>query len=39
VHQLFVPGRVGSPIDVAIDSIGVAVGILLWRRYRAASAA
>ena len=39
VHQLFVPGRVGSPLDVAIDSIGVAVGILLWRRYRAASAA
>ena len=39
VHQLFVPGRVGSPIDVAIDSVGVAVGILLWRRYRAASAA
>ena len=39
VHQLFVPGRVGSPIDVAIDAIGVAVGILLWRRYRPASAA
>ena len=39
VHQLFVPGRVGSPIDVAIDSAGVAVGILLWRRYRPASAA
>src|SRR6185503_1615528 len=38
VHQLFVRGRVGSPIDVAIDSVGVAVGILLWRRYRAASA-
>lgn len=39
VHQFFVPGRVGSPMDVAIDSIGVAVGMLLWRRYRAASAA
>ena len=34
VHQLFVPGRVGSPLDVAIDSVGVAVGVLLWRRYR-----
>jgi len=33
VHQLFVPGRHGSPLDVAIDSAGVAVGILLWRRY------
>ena len=33
VHQLFVPGRVGSPIDVAIDSAGVAIGVLLWRRY------
>ncbi len=34
VHQVFVPGRVGSPLDVAIDSVGVAVGVLLWRRYR-----
>jgi VanZ family protein len=33
VHQIFVPGRVGSPLDVAIDSVGVAVGVLLWRRY------
>ena len=33
VHQTFVPGRVGSPLDVAIDSVGVAVGVLLWRRY------
>ena len=33
VHQLFVPGRVGSPLDVAIDSVGVAAGVLLWRRY------
>ena len=32
LHQHFVAGRVGSPIDVAIDSAGVAVGILLWRR-------
>ena len=34
LHQLFVPGRVGSPLDVAIDAAGVAVGILLWRRAR-----
>ncbi len=34
VHQLFVAGRVGSPRDVFIDSLGVAAGVLLWRRYR-----
>ena len=33
VHQHFVPGRVGSPVDVAIDAVGVALGLLLWRRY------
>jgi VanZ family protein len=33
LHQHFVPGRVGSPLDVAIDSVGVALGILAWRRY------
>ena len=33
LHQHFVPGRVGSPFDVAIDSVGVAIGVLLWRRY------
>jgi VanZ family protein len=33
LHQHFVPGRVGSPLDVLIDSVGVAVGVLLWRRY------
>ena len=38
VHQHFVPGRVGSPVDVLIDSVGVAVGVLLWRRYRAPAA-
>ena len=32
LHQHVVPGRVGSPLDVAIDSVGVAVGVLLWRR-------
>ena len=33
LHQHFVPGRVGSPLDVALDSVGVALGVLLWRRY------
>ena len=33
IHQRFVPGRVGSPLDVAIDSAGVAIGIVLWRRF------
>ena len=32
VHQHFVEGRVGAPLDVLIDSVGVAVGVLLWRR-------
>ena len=32
VHQLFVPGRTGSPLDVALDAVGVAVGVLVWRR-------
>ena len=32
VHQAFVAGRHGSPIDVAIDAIGIACGILVWRR-------
>ena len=38
LHQYFVPGRVASPVDVAIDSVGVAAGVLLWRRYRAPAA-
>ena len=32
VHQHFVPGRLGSPLDVAIDAVGVAFGVLLWQR-------
>jgi VanZ family protein len=35
LHQSFVPGRLGSPFDVAIDAVGVAVGILLWQSVRA----
>lgn len=33
LHQHFVEGRRGSPLDVAIDAVGVALGILAWRRY------
>ncbi|MDX6439292.1 MAG: hypothetical protein QOF45_1875 [Gaiellaceae bacterium] len=32
LHQHFVPGRVGAPLDVLIDSIGVAIGVVVWRR-------
>ena len=32
VHQSFVPGRAGAPLDVAIDTVGVAAGVLLWTR-------
>ena len=34
IHQAFVPGRLGSPLDVAIDAAGVAVGILVALRLR-----
>ncbi|HUP33078.1 MAG TPA: VanZ family protein [Gaiellaceae bacterium] len=34
LHQHFVPGRLGSPIDVAIDSVGVGLGVVLWRSAR-----
>ena len=33
LHQHFVPGRVGSPYDVLIDAVGVALGVAAWRRY------
>jgi VanZ family protein len=32
LHQHFVSGRVGAPLDVLIDSAGVALGIAVWRR-------
>jgi len=32
LHQHFVPGRQAAPLDVAIDAIGVAAGIVLSRR-------
>ncbi len=31
-HQTFVRGRHGSPVDVGIDAIGVALGLMAWRR-------
>jgi VanZ family protein len=34
LHQYFVHGRHASPVDVAIDAVGVAVGMLLWLRLR-----
>ena len=34
IHQVFVPGRHGAPLDVAIDAVGVAVGIALWQSAR-----
>jgi VanZ family protein len=34
VHQHFVSGRVGAPLDVLIDSVGVVVGVVVWRRVR-----
>ena len=35
IHQSFVPGRLGAPLDVAIDAVGVACGVVLWNRLRA----
>jgi len=34
LHQHFVRGRHGAPVDVAIDAIGVALGMLVWLRLR-----
>jgi VanZ family protein len=36
IHQLFVSGRHGSPVDVAIDAAGLLLGLLALRM-RAAS--
>lgn len=35
IHQTFVHGRMGAPLDVAIDAIGVACGVILWQTIRA----
>ncbi len=34
LHQSFVRGRHASPVDVAIDSVGLLLGVLAWRRVR-----
>jgi VanZ family protein len=34
VHQSFVRGRHAAPLDVAIDAVGVLVGISVWRRVK-----
>jgi len=34
LHQHFVSGRNGDPLDVVIDAIGVAAGVALYRRWR-----
>jgi VanZ family protein len=34
LHQYFVRGRHASPVDVAIDAVGLAVGMLVWLRLR-----
>jgi hypothetical protein len=32
LHQSFVHGRIGSPLDWAIDGLGVAAAFWLWKR-------
>ena len=34
LHQHFVRGRHASPVDVAIDAVGIALGMLVWLRVR-----
>ena len=34
LHQSYVPGRLGSPVDVAIDAAGLACGVVLLQRVR-----
>jgi VanZ family protein len=36
IHQTFVRGRHGSPVDVAIDTAGVLLGLAVLRRARTA---
>jgi VanZ family protein len=30
IHQSFVEGRAGTPVDVAIDAAGVGIAVALW---------
>jgi VanZ family protein len=34
LHQAFVRGRHASPVDVAVDMLGLLLGLLAWRRAR-----
>jgi VanZ family protein len=34
LHQSFVRGRHASAVDVAVDSLGLVVGVLAWQRTR-----
>ena len=34
LHQHFVRGRHASPVDVAINAVGVSIGMLVWLRVR-----
>ncbi|SRR6266487_3259155 len=34
LHQHFVRGRHASPVDVAIDAVGVGLGMIIWLRVR-----
>ncbi len=34
VHQTFVEGRVGAPLDVAIDTAGALAGVLAWSLFQ-----
>jgi VanZ family protein len=34
LHQTFVAGRAGKPLDVLIDAVGALLGLLVWRRLR-----
>ena len=34
LHQAFVPGRLGSPLDWLIDTVGVMAGVALLARLR-----
>jgi VanZ family protein len=38
IHQSFVAGRHGTPVDVLIDAAGVAVAVALHRRWRSRAA-
>jgi VanZ family protein len=34
LHQHFVPGRAGTAVDVAVDAVGVLLGVVLYRSVR-----